>query len=127
MSTTNSKKKIFEIHRELLTRMSLFGDSHVVEESARLKPRPLILKTNNQNLINSFGEIEVFGQQAIFRYRDKEHVEKWFGLIQELRALASEDPGQNRILLKQIDLYLQTVKIVGEIIVRENEIKAEEA
>lgn len=118
------QERAFRIHRELLERQMLFGDSPSVEEAVRQRLRAIIAATNNLELVRSFGLVEVLSKEAIFQYRDRKSVDAW---IESIRKLRNSIGGENRVLLDHVTVYLQTAGIVGDIVVREGEINTDEA
>ncbi len=118
------QKQAFSIHRELLDRQALFGDSPSVEESVRQRLRAVINTINNPELLKSFGLVEVLSKEAIFQYRDKKSVDAW---IESIRKLKNDIGGEDKALLDRVIVYQQTAEIVGDIIVRESEINTNEA
>ncbi|MDO8600994.1 MAG: HAMP domain-containing sensor histidine kinase [bacterium] len=116
------QEQAFGIHRELLERQTLFGDSPLVEEAVRQRLRAVLNTTNNFELIKNFGLMEVLSKEAVFQYRNKESVDAWIASIRKLRSDIERNVGLDRILLNNVTVYLQTAEIVGEIVVRENEI-----
>lgn len=121
------QEQVFRIHKELLTRQDLFGESHLVEEAVRQRLRTPLLRTNDLELITGFELMKSHSKEALFQYQDGEHVDEWLESIRRLRSDVERKAGQERILLNQLTVYLETAEIVGEIVVRESEIKVEEA
>ncbi|MDO8537172.1 MAG: hypothetical protein Q7R94_02915, partial [bacterium] len=91
------QEQTFRIHRELLERQTLFGDSPRVEEAVRQRLRAVLDKTNNFELIKSFGLVEVLGKEAIFQYRNKESVDRWITSIRKLRSDIERSAGPDKI------------------------------
>ena len=121
------QEQVFRIHKELLTRQDLFGESHLVEEAVRQRLRTPLLRTNDLELIIGFELMKSHSKEALFQYQDGEHVNEWLESIRRLRNDVKRKAGQERILLNQLTVYLETAEIVGEIVIRESEIKVEEA
>lgn len=121
------QKQIFEIHKELLTRESIFGESPLVEEGVRERMEVLISQVGDVELIESLGRVKTHAQQALFRNQKQAQVDEWLKAIHELRVDVIRSVGPHRDILNRLDAYLQTVEIVGSIAVREKEIRTEEA
>lgn len=120
------QEQVFRIHQELLARQSLFVDSPLVEESVRQRLRAILDEISDPELIKSFGSAEILRREAVFRYQNKESVDRWLesirGLMSDIESKASPD----RRLLNHFTVYLQTAEIVGEIVIRESETRTNE-
>jgi len=120
------QEQVFKIHRELLARQTLFGDSPLVEEAVRQRLRLVLNKTKNPELIKNFGSIEILSKEAVFQYQNKESADKWIESVRKLKNDIEKKVRPDKILLNHFTVYLQTAEIVSEIVVRESEIKTDE-
>lgn len=124
--------QLLENHEELLTRRDLFSETPLLEKSLRSQVEPEVFEVGDPHMTADFWSVRYSGKEALFQYQDREHFEAWFAainhFIEDIEANQSSfATDEKRILLNQLSVYLDTAKILGQLSLREREIKSYEA
>ena len=124
--------QLFQTHEERLTQQVVFAESYLLEKSQRYDVRTPIIESNDPSLIIAVANMQYFSKEALFQYGDQQHVDEWLESINIASQMVSSphaglSPETTRDVLNQIALYQQTAEEMGRIVVRENEILAQEA
>ncbi|MDA1220018.1 MAG: hypothetical protein O2909_11320, partial [Chloroflexi bacterium] len=114
-------------HDELLTRRDLFSETPLLEQSMRFQIEAKLLEVGDPDIIDDFRSMSYHSKEALYQYQDQEHFEEWFAATNKVaEGLEVNRVGytseQQRVLLNQLQVYLDTARILGQITLREREI-----
>jgi len=113
--------RIISVHKEKLVQNKELDEKEVLEKDLRHNAIRIPLnELNNTALIISATSMEYYSKEAIYQYKDLQHVNEWLDSIQktksEIEQLKLQQDHKNS-LLQNITLYQFIAKRLGEIVI----------
>lgn len=126
------ESRLLQGQEELLTLKLVFAERYLAEKAQRYEVRTPIFESKDPDLIIDVGNLQYFSKEALYQYGDQQHVDEWVESINIAVQMVSSQPvgmspETKQKVLEQLSAYRQTALEMGRIVIRENEIRTEEA
>ena len=124
---------IFKIHGKKLNQQETFSANYPIEKTQRENIREVLFTLEVPHLLKEMGDIQYFSKETLYQYRDQEHLSEWLEAIEGIKILTSQinstvlpQATKDRVL-KELNQYMNTAKIMGDIAITEKAIEGWEA
>ncbi|QKF83514.1 HD-GYP domain-containing protein [Halarcobacter ebronensis] len=110
-------EKIHNLQSQQIRLKSLFSENYPKENLLRENIEKDILKTEDIFLIKNFSDIKYYSKEVLFQYKEKKYLDTWIEKIQALSEVYNN---------KKLSKYLDTVKTLGDYVIKLNVLEIEE-
>ena len=121
---TTISNGIIAVHKEKLGQDKEFSEKQKIARDVRHKLPGAILAIHDLTLTEQFGFMQYYSKEAIYQYKDQEHLDEWFASIQAVRNTIeslSIDQTAKDILLRDLRRYEEAADTMGEIVLDQKE------
>jgi len=122
--------RIIGVHKEKLVQNKELDEKEALEENLRCNAIRIPLnKLNNTALIISATSMEYYSKEAIYQYKDLQHVNEWLDSIQKTKSEIEQlklQQDQKNSLLQNITSYQFIAKRLGEIVIDQKKAEGNE-
>ena len=122
--------RIIGVHKEILVQNKELDEKEALEENLRCNAIRIPLnKLNNTALIISATSMEYYSKEAIYQYKDLQHVNEWLDSIQKTKSEIEQlklQQDQKNSLLQNITSYQFIAKRLGEIVIDQKKAEGNE-
>ncbi|MFH1668448.1 MAG: HAMP domain-containing protein [Candidatus Woesearchaeota archaeon] len=126
---TKISNGILATHKEKLIQNKEFSEKYALEKDLRYKTRESLTVLRDVELREDLALMEYYSKEAIFQYKDQEHVDKWLESIEKLkdRVEKFDLPQENKSrLLQDIGSYGFIAPSIGRIVIDQRDIESKE-
>lgn len=114
-------------HRQRLVQNKEFDEKTTLEKKLRYEIKTPLLASGNITLIEQFGSLEYFSKEAIYQYKDEEHIDEWLGAIMKLEKLLTDPDTLEKLKsYRLVALSLSEIVLEQELTKSKKNVKIEE-
>jgi len=126
---TKISNSIIVIHKEKLVQDGEFDEKYTLEKEGRYNIRIPLFTIDDRELTEDVGFMQYYSKETLYQKRDQKTLDEWLGSIEKIKSkietlnLSQEKKND---LLNQLNLYKLTAQSMGEIVIEQKSIEAEE-
>lgn len=125
---TKLTNSLMRIQKGSLIEAEKFVEKTKLEKDLRYGIRNISSELGNAELRGDVWFMEYHGKEALYQYKDEEHLDEWFESIEQVRERIEKldlPEEKKRVLLEDIYLYQSTAPVIGEIAINQTKIESE--
>ena len=126
---TKVSNGIIAVHKEKLVQNKEFIEKQALEKDLRYKMRSPLITLNDSELRGDIAFMEYYSKETIYQYKDQKHLDTWLESIERVKNRVEQlnlSQNQKNTLLQDIDLYKKIAQRIGEIVIEQKEVEANE-